>query len=85
MCVDEARRYRAAVGGAVGVSKDERTVVLALDEQLAAMDGAVVSSAESQKVGCLVATAFRASLNMMHVDERRVGGSPERGNGADRA
>ena len=69
MCVDEARRHRAAVG----VSEDERAVVLALDEQLAAMDGSAMSATQRQEVRGLVAAALGAGLDVMDVDERRVG------------
>ena len=44
-----------------------------LDEKLAAMDGAVMSSAQRQEVRRLVAAAFGAGLDMVDVDERRVG------------
>ena len=50
VCVDEARRHRVAVDGAVRVSEDESPVVLALDEQLAAMDGTVMRSTQRQEV-----------------------------------
>lgn len=37
VCVDVPWRYRLTVGGAVSMAEDESSVVLGLDEQLAAM------------------------------------------------
>ena len=81
MCVDEARRHRAAVG----VSEDERAVVLALDEQLAAMDGSAMSATQRQEVRGLVAAALGAGLDVMDVDERRVGAARGHDSGVGRA
>ena len=70
--VDEPWRHRVPVSGAVSMAEDQSSVVLPRDEQLAAMDGSAMSSAQGQKVFGLVATAFCARLDVMHVDERRV-------------
>ena len=67
------------------MSEDERTVVLALDEQLAAMDGAVMRSTQRQEVRGLVAAAFGAGLDVMDVDERRVGAARGHDSGVGRA
>jgi hypothetical protein len=40
--VEESRRCRAAVGSAIRVSKGESLLMLALDEQLAAMGGSMM-------------------------------------------
>ena len=73
VCVDAAWVYWVAVSGAIRMAEDQSAVGLVVDEQLAAMDGAVMTSAQGQKVFGLVATAFCAWLDVMHVDERRVG------------
>ncbi len=73
VCVDAAWVYWVPVSGAIRVAEDQSTVAVALDEQLAAMDGSVMASAKRQQIAGLVATAFCAWLNMMHVDERRMG------------
>jgi len=43
--VDEPWRYRVTVSGAVRMAESQPSVGLALDEQLAAMDGAVMTCA----------------------------------------
>jgi hypothetical protein len=78
VCVDALRDERVAVGSAIGMPETERAISLEVDEQLAAMDGSVVSRAKPQKIRCLVATAFGARLDMVHVDERRVGAARHR-------
>jgi hypothetical protein len=78
VCVDAPRHEGIAVGSAVRMPEAERASALAVDEQLAAMGGSVVSRAQGQKIGRLVATAFGARLDMVHVDERRVGAARHR-------
>ena len=73
VCVGAPWVYWVAVSGAVRMAEAQSAVGLVVNEQLAAMGGSVMASAERQKVGGLVATTFCAWLNMMHVDERRVG------------
>jgi hypothetical protein len=56
----------------------ERAIALAVDEQLAVMGASMVSRAQGQEIGRLVATAFGAGLDMVHVDERCVRAARDR-------
>ena len=73
MHVDESRRCRAAVGGAIGVPEGEGLLRPTVDEQFAAMGGSMMSRAERQEIRGLMPTPFGPRLNMVHVDECRMG------------
>jgi hypothetical protein len=73
VCVDALRHERIAVGSAIGMPEAERAIALEVDEQLAPMGGSMMSRAQGREIGRLVATAFGTRLDMVHVDEGRVG------------
>jgi len=67
-CFEHLGPYDATVGAAVGVA-DAEGRCRAVDEQLAAMGGAVVGAAEGDEVLGVVGAAFGAELEMVDVDE----------------
>ena len=63
---------RAAVSRSIGVAKLKRARRAAFDAQSPAMTGAMMSAAQREQVLWPVSSAVFASLNVVHIDERRV-------------
>ena len=62
----------ATVVAAVGVSDLERARGVSLQQQLAAVGGSVVRSANADQIGCRMSATFGAELEMVHVEISRV-------------
>lgn len=60
------------LGGAIGMPEGDGPLPPALDEQLTAVGRSVMRRAQRQEIRGLVAAAFGARLDMVHVDEGRV-------------